>query len=314
MRVIKIGTRQSPLAIAQATLVRDALALAGETAELVPISTRGDEVLDRALGEVGGQGLFTTEIEHALIAGTIDCAVHSLKDLPGDLAEGLTVGAYSTREDPRDVLIANPARPLAALDPNPVIGTSSPRRQAFLHMMRPDARVTAVRGNLATRLDKLEREGWQGLILAAAGVIRVGWRDRVSEYLDPWMMVPAPGQGTLAVEIREGDARMQRALLSIHDVRSATVARAERAVLATLGGGCQIPLGAYAEWTGGGDLRLVAKIATPDGEEALVETLSGPSRDPEGLGRSVAERLLERGARALIAGARNGAGSHERMR
>lgn len=291
MRVIRIGSRGSALALAQAEWVRAQL---GAEATIIPYETHGDRVLDRALSDLGAVGVFTTELEQALLRGEIDCAVHSLKDLPTTLAAGLKIGALSPREDPRDVLVGEaggpPLRDLAA---GSRIGTSSLRRRAFLARMRPDVEVVEVRGNLATRVAAMRARGWAGLVLAAAGVHRLGWRELICEYLDPAEMVPAPGQGILAVEIRDGDAAMADRLQRIHDPVTAELATAERSVLMALGGGCQLPLGAFAECLPAGRVVLTACLAASDGtiRRARIE---GFRSEAAAIGRQAAAQIRAR--------------------
>lgn len=296
MASLRIGTRSSPLAMVQAMEVQRALESRGHQTELVPFQTRGDQILDRALDQVGGSGIFTTELESALLAGDVDLAVHSLKDLPTELPAGLVVGAYSASEDPRDVLIA--ARPIPGFDqipPGARIGTSSVRRRAFLRDLREDLDVVAVRGNLTSRFRKMEEQAWYGLILAAAGVHRLGWKDRIGLYLDPKVFVPAPGQGIVAVEVRLDDHGVLKWVEeAVGDAQSAVRARAERSVLHALGGGCQMPLGCYATWISRTEVSLMAKWVDGQGH-VTVAGISGSSQDPEGLGRRLAERLSQAG-------------------
>lgn len=281
------------MALAQAEWVR--ARVAGE-AEIVPYETHGDRVLDRALGELGEIGVFTTELEQALLQGEIDCAVHSLKDLPTTLGDGLGIGAISAREDPRDVLVGDPGGPtLVELAAGSRIGTSSLRRRAFLATIRPDLEIVPVRGNLATRVAKMRSEGWAGLLLAAAGVHRLGWRGLIREYLDPARMVPAPGQGVLAVETRKGDREVLERIRPIHDAVVADLVSAERSVLVGLGGGCQLPLGALAEARPGGRLVLTARLAVPEG--AVFEArIAGLLAEAEEIGHRAAAMLMAREA------------------
>ena len=297
----RIGTRSSALAMAQANLVRDLLRQVGTASEVVPFQTQGDRILDRALDEIPGKGLFTTELEQALSVGEVDCAVHSLKDLPVELTPGLTVGAYLPREDARDALVSpHPVQSLDDLPEGSVLGTSSVRRRAVVRGLRPDLRIVPVRGNLATRIAKMEREGWDGLILAAAGLMRLGWHHRISALLDPSVVVPAPGQGVVAVEIRADDAAVRNIVTRIHDSSTAALAAAERALLAELGGGCQIPLGAYAVWVDARQFRLTAKITATDGQRSTLAAAVGT--DPVATAEMVAQRLLASGGQALLDG------------
>lgn len=296
--MIKIGTRSSQLALAQATEVQSLLASHGVEGELVHFETKGDKILDRALDKIGGKGLFTTELENALLEGRIDIAVHSLKDLPTDLGADLQIGAYVLPEDHRDVLLAAAGTTWQTLPQGARIGTSSLRRQAFLKLLRPDVEIIPVRGNLQTRVRKWHDNGWDGLILAAAGVIRLGWAHLIAQYLEPYDMVPAPGQGILAIELR-ADSDLLPVMAELDDPVAATRAVAERSVLAILEGGCQIPMGAYAD-VSGARVTLLAKVAAPLGGRAIIEQVSGDTSDVQALGEQVGRGLIERGARALI--------------
>ncbi|MCL8207130.1 MAG: hydroxymethylbilane synthase [Actinomycetia bacterium] len=267
-RRVRIGTRRSRLALAQAEQVAAVLEAHGVPTELVPLVTAGDRILDRALDAVGSKGLFTTELEAALQEGRIDLAVHSLKDLPTTLAPGLTVGAVTAREDPRDVVLARDGRPLEALAAAARVGTSSVRRTALVAALWPERTVVPVRGNLETRWRKLERGEVDALVLAAAGVHRLGWRDRVAEYLDPDRFVPAPGQGALAVEVRRDDPRAAAWAALVHDPVAAAATEAERALLDVLGGNCQAPVGIYAR-----------RLSPPAGQESWVITMWLGERD-----------------------------------
>jgi hydroxymethylbilane synthase len=298
--MIRIGTRSSALAVAQAEAVRQALLSHGLEAELVTFATKGDQILDRALDKIGDKGLFTTELETALLKHDIDIAVHSLKDLPTQLAVGLTVAAYTLPEDARDVLIAEAGTMLANLPAGAVVGTSSLRRAAFLREQRPDIQVVPVRGNLQTRIDKWRNQGWAGLILAAAGVHRLQWHSLIAEYLDPEIIVPAPGQGVLAVEMAQDHPELTTILNLLNDPEIVPRAVAERQVLATLAGGCQIPLGSYATLFHG-KIFLTAKVASRDGQ--IIMTASGEDAVANAvtLGHQVGEELLRKGAHELIA-------------
>lgn len=295
---IKIGTRSSQLAVAQTRAVADLIEGEGHTVELIRMDTKGDRVLDRALHQVGGKGLFTEELEQALLSDIVDLAVHSLKDLPTQLKDRLRIGAYVLPEDRRDVLMAG--EPLSRWRPGMVVGTSSLRRTAFLRHICPELTIAPIRGNLGTRAAKWHQGQVDGLVLAAAGVIRMGWRDQITEYLDPAMMVPSPGQGILAVEVAAHRRELSGLLQTINDSRSETVAAMERAVLDELGGGCQVPLGAYAEWVAPGRLRLIAQVASIDGILVLRETAEASPGEAEVVGRMVGRTLRERGAMQLI--------------
>ncbi|PYT30825.1 MAG: hydroxymethylbilane synthase, partial [Acidobacteria bacterium] len=258
--MLVIGSRGSQLALWQAKWIGARLAEGGQETRIEIIRTTGDKITDVPLAKVGTKGLFTKEIEEALLDGRIDLAVHSLKDLPTEVPAGLCIAAIPPREDARDALVG--AR-LSELPAGAKVGTSSLRRAAQLRVVRPDLLIESVRGNLDTRVRKLDEGQYRAIVLAAAGVTRLGWADRIAEILKPEVMCPAVGQGALAIETRtEGDARKICAALD-HGVTRAAVT-AERAVLASLGGGCQVPIGAHAEVSGGG-LRLMAVVIAPDG-------------------------------------------------
>ncbi len=284
--------------MAQTRAVADLIEAEGHTVELVRMDTKGDRVLDRALHQVGGKGLFTEELEQALLTDAVDLAVHSLKDLPTQLDDRLRIGAYVLPADPRDVLLAG--EPLSRWRPGMVIGTSSLRRTAFLRHMWPELSIAPIRGNLGTRTAKWHQGQVDGLVLAAAGVIRMGWKDQITEYLDPEVMVPSPGQGILAVEVATHRRELAGLLEKINDSRSETVAVMERAVLDELGGGCQVPLGAYAKWTGPEQLSVTAQVASIDGALVIRETAEASPSDAAAVGRMVGQTLRERGAMQLI--------------
>jgi hydroxymethylbilane synthase len=296
-RVLKIGTRGSPLALIQAELTRAALLaahpslVAGEV-EIVPIKTTGDNVQDRTLAAIGGKGLFTKEIEEALRDGRIDLAVHSMKDMPTVLPEGLEIGAMLEREDARDALISPVADSIAALPQGAVVGTASLRRQAQVLLLRPDLDIRPLRGNVGTRLDKLARGEAAATLLALAGLKRLGKATAATAVLGIDEMLPAVAQGAIGIERRIDDARMS-ALLSAIDHAPTTIAvAAERAMLAVLDGSCRTPIAGHATISGT-TLRLRGLIALPDGTESHVAEDSG-NATPEGaveLGRAVGERL-----------------------
>jgi hydroxymethylbilane synthase len=318
---IRIGTRGSRLALAQTEIVRRALGArhGGAAFELVRISTKGDKILDVALAKIGGKGLFTKEIEDRLLAGEIDMAVHSLKDLPTDLPEGLSVGAVLERDEPRDALVSREGFPFRRLPERAVVGTSSLRRKAQLLIRRPDLRVVDLRGNVETRLRKLRSEGLDAIVLACAGLRRLGLEDEVTELLDPEIMLPPAGQGAIAVEIREGNDRVARLLDSV-DHRSTRVAvEAERSLLHSLGGGCQVPIGTLAHAVGQDArasmrLRLMGLVATPDGTKWVRDALEGPAEEAQALGRRLAERLVRAGAEEILQGVLGGGREDEAIK
>ncbi|OLZ09843.1 hydroxymethylbilane synthase [Sulfobacillus thermosulfidooxidans] len=298
--MLKIGTRSSQLAQAQAQAVSNLLTNAGIDNELVLFETKGDKILDRALDAIGDKGLFTTELEKALLDGLIDVAVHSLKDLPTALSSHLMIGAYVLPEDPRDVLIAKPGVSWNSLPQGARIGTSSLRRTAFLKALRPDLDIVPVRGNLQTRVRKWKEKGWDGLVLAAAGVHRLHWQELISSYLDPWICVPSPGQGVLAVQVRDDNKDLRAILARFNDSQAEITSKASRAVLAELGGGCQIPFGAYATWTDEKTITIRGKVADLTGRRVIVRDVAGPGAHAEELGKRLAQELISAGALQLL--------------
>ncbi len=296
MSKLVIGSRGSPLALWQARWVQSQLAGLGHEADIRIIKTTGDRITDVPLARVGGKGLFTKEIEEALLAGQVDLAVHSLKDLPTELPAGLAIAAIPEREDPRDAIVG---RKLSALAPGAKVGTSSLRRSAQLKRMRPDLAVESVRGNVDTRLRKLDEGQYEAILLASAGLRRLGWADRIAQVMEPDEMCPAVGQGALGIETREeGDARAICAGLDHAATRAA--ATAERAVLAALGGGCQVPIGAHARVVDA-RIHLLALVISVDGAELVRDTAEGPAGKAQQIGRALGERLLSAGAARLLA-------------
>jgi hydroxymethylbilane synthase len=286
----------------------------GLAIDLQVIKTTGDKVLDSPLSKIGDKGLFTREIEQALLRGEIDLAVHSLKDLPTELPAGLALGAVTEREDVRDVFLPHPRarhRALAGLPPGSVIATGSLRRRAQLLAMGRGFLVVDIRGNLNTRMRRLEESDWAGMILARAGVVRLGWEGKIGETIDPGVMLPAVGQGALGIEIRHDDARTRGLIAVLEHVPTRQAATAERALLHRLEGGCQVPLGTMArlEGTDGGKSRLVLDgiVATLDGDRVVRGTASGAPEDAERIGISLAEQLLSGGADEILRQIRAGA-------
>lgn len=301
-QVLRVGTRGSALALVQARSVIAALQAAYQELRLeeVVISTRGDRLTDRPFAAVGNRGIFARDIEAALLAGQIDLAVHSLKDLESDMPPGLTFGAIPTRADPRDALVAALGTTLATLPPACRIATSSVRRAALLRHLRPDVRIEAIRGNVPTRLNAARERGLDGLILACAGLDRLGRSDVIAERLDPALFVPEAGQGAIAVQIRAEDTALRASLATLHDPDTAVCCRAERACARHLEGNCQTPIAAYATRQAGA-LRLAALVCSPDGRRVLREEGVGSADAPERLGRTVATQLLAGGAAELLA-------------
>jgi hydroxymethylbilane synthase len=295
-RPFRIGTRGSPMALYQAELVRDRLraahpALAEEGAlELVPIRTTGDRVQTRLLAEIGGKGLFTKEIEEALLDGRIDLAVHSLKDMETVLPPGLAIGCVLPRDDPRDALVARGGARLDALPQGTRIGTASLRRRAQLLRRRPDFAIMPMRGNVNTRLDKLDRSEVDALVLALCGLERLGKADIVSEILSAETMLPAVGQGALAVECRGADDAVHALLAPLHDVATAACVTAERAMLAALDGSCRTPIAGLAT-IDGDSLTLDALLLSHDGTAERRGLQSGAAADAQAIGTALGERL-----------------------
>ncbi|MBF8378763.1 hydroxymethylbilane synthase [Alicyclobacillus mali] len=299
MRTLRVATRRSALALTQTNHVVELLkrVARGVEFELVPIRTRGDEIVDRALSEVGGKGLFVADIEQAIATGQADLAVHSLKDVPFELREGLTIGAVPRREDPRDALVSRAGQMLVELPPGARIGTSSLRRQAAIRRLRPDLRVDTLRGNIDTRLRRLAEGQFDAIVLAVSGLHRLGLDDKITEYLPVHQFVPAVGQGALAVECRADDDEVMRYLAAISDPDTTRAVEAERAFLSRVEGSCQVPIGAYAERVGH-QLRLTAFVADPSGTQHIQVEQTGDH--PRALGVAVADEVLRQGADAWL--------------
>lgn len=300
---IRIATRKSELALWQAGFVADRLRElpAVSAVTLVPLSTKGDEILDRSLQKIGGKGLFIKELEISMQAGEADIAVHSMKDVPADMPAGFCIAAVLERANPADALVSADGTGLAELPGGARIGSSSLRRQAQLLAMRPDITVTPLRGNVSTRLKKLDRGDFQAIVLACAGLERLGLAARISEAFDPQRMLPAAGQGVIGIECLESRNELRRVLAALEHVDTRMTIAAERAVSLTLGADCQSPVASYATLAGG-TLGIDALVASPDGTTIIREQASGPADSDGTIGRQVAARLLERGAGALLAG------------
>jgi hydroxymethylbilane synthase len=297
MARLRIGSRGSQLALWQANHIAELLQQQGHEIEIEIIHTTGDKITDVALAKVGTKGMFTKEIEEALAAGTVDLAVHSLKDLPTELTAGFEIAAIPEREDPRDVLCSCKCENIADLPQGARIGTSSLRRQAQLKARRPDLDVHPLRGNVDTRLRKLEAGEYDAIILAGAGLRRLGKTDLIKQVISTDLMCPAAGQGALAIEIRAGDTERKSCLAFLDNASARVTTTCERALLSKLGGGCQVPIGAFAENVGG-RLRLEAVVADPDGRQLLRESREGDN--PVQLGRIVGEKLLRRGGNEIL--------------
>lgn len=303
--VLRVGTRGSKLALAQARMTVALLAARWPAlpVEVVEITTTGDVRTDVPLAAIGGRGVFAAEIERALAEGAIDVAVHSAKDLPSTLAPAFALGAFLEREDPRDVLCTRGPR-LAELPAGAVVGTSSPRRACQLRALRPDLRVSDIRGNVDTRLRKLDAGDFDGILLAAAGLHRLGLGARITEYLDPAAMLPQVSQGAVALEVRADDARALALVAPLDHAPTRTAAEAERAFLARLGAGCTAPAGAHARLSAdGGGLRVEGMVGAIDGSRVERAWRHGAAGDGPALGAAVAEALMAGGAADLLAAA-----------
>ncbi len=296
-----IATRESVLALWQAKYVARALEAAhpGLSVELLPVSTRGDEILDRPLVEIGGKGLFIKELEVILLAGKADIAVHSLKDMTAACPDGLTIAAVTAREDPRDAFVSHRYKSLDELPPHATVGTSSLRRQAQLLHRRPDLEIRSLRGNVQTRLRHLDEGEFDAVILAAAGLKRLGLEARISSYLSPEESIPAAGQGVMAVEARFDDEETLALISFLHDEKVARCIAAERAFLAEVGGDCKVPAGIFAVPNETG-LRAQAFIASTDGKKLYRAVRENGTEESEALGRALAKDLLDAGGREVL--------------
>ncbi|CAJ0695347.1 MULTISPECIES: hydroxymethylbilane synthase [Ralstonia] len=301
-----IASRESRLALWQAEHVRAALQKYYPACDvsILGMTTRGDQILDRSLAKVGGKGLFVKELEVALAEGRADLAVHSLKDVPMELPEGFALSAVLEREDPRDAFVSNDYADLASLPAGAVVGTSSLRREASLRARFPHLVIQPLRGNLDTRLGKLDRGDYAAIILAAAGLKRLGLADRIRSTIAPEESLPAAGQGALGIEIRADRADVRACLAPLHDDPTALAVTAERAVSRILGGSCQVPLASFAQWSDTGTLRLRAFVASQDGTRKLAadgEATPSTQAEADALGVRVAQQMLAGGARDILA-------------
>lgn len=296
-----VGTRGSRLALWQAEWIQAKLkALApGLSVTLKRIQTSGDKILDVPLAKVGGKGLFVKEIEEALLRGDIDLAVHSMKDVPSVLPDGLDIVCVPEREDPRDVLLSHDGQPLSRLKREAKIGTSSLRRQAQLYQYCEDFHIHVLRGNLDTRLRKLHAGEYDAIVLAAAGLHRMGWAQEVTEYLSPDDFIPAIGQGALGLEGRQDDVFVQNMLEALNHPPTRLAVKAERALLARLEGGCQVPIGGHAVLKGN-QLSLDGMVASVDGKQSVRRNIQGPVEEAERLGRDLGEWLLRSGGKQIL--------------
>jgi hydroxymethylbilane synthase len=297
MTLLRLGTRKSKLALWQANFVKEKLEALGCKVELVPITTTGDKILDAPLAKIGGKGLFVKEIENALLAGEIDLAVHSLKDVPMIIPEGLTLSAITEREEPYDVLISRNGKRLEELPSGAVVGTSSLRRQVQIKRKRRDLRVEILRGNVDTRLRKLKEELYDAIVLAYAGVKRMGFSGEISQVLEDF--IPAVGQGSLAIETRVEDERVINFVKVLNHEESWLRAVCERAFLRELQGGCQVPIGAYA-WIEGDRIKIKGFISDLEGERFLEGYEEGSLQEAEEVGKRLAQRLLREGGEEIL--------------
>ncbi len=297
MARLRIGSRGSQLALWQANHISALLRERGHEIEIEIIKTTGDKITDVALAMVGTKGMFTKEIEEALADGRVDLAVHSLKDLPTELPSGFEIAAITTRQNPRDVFLSVKYESVEKLPQGARVGTSSLRRQAQLKARRPDLDIFPLRGNVDTRVRKLEEGHYDAIILAAAGLFRLGKTEFVKQVIDEELMCPAAGQGALGIEIREGDTKMRELLSFLDDSAARATTTCERALLNKLGGGCQVPIGAFAESVDG-VLRLTGICARPDGTELIREVQTGT--DPVELGERTGETILRRGGDQIL--------------
>jgi hydroxymethylbilane synthase len=298
---LRIATRKSPLALWQAEHVRTRLQEAHPelAVELVTMSTQGDRILDSPLAKIGGKGLFVKELEQGMLEGSADIAVHSMKDVPAELPEGLEIGAILEREDPQDAFVSNNYANVDELPQGARVGTSSLRRQCQLRARRPDLEILDLRGNVGTRLGKLDAGDYDAIVLACAGLKRLGLGDRITAALPPETMLPAIAQGVIGIECRSGDVWVAGLIDVLNDPQTATRTQAERAMNARLAGGCQAPVAGFSELVDG-VLELRGLVGRPDGSDIIHGAISGPAADAAALGRELAEDLLGRGADVIL--------------
>ena len=300
-KTLKIATRQSPLALWQANYVKDRLQqlYPDLTIELVPMVTKGDVILDSPLAKIGGKGLFVKELENALLNKEADIAVHSMKDVPMQFPEGLGLAVICQREDPRDAFVSHSYRTFAELPQGAVVGTSSLRRQCQLKALRPDLNIRSLRGNVGTRLSKLDNGDYDAIILASAGLIRLGLADRIASFIDVKQSLPAAGQGAVGIECRTDDAQVQALLAPLADAETTYCVLAERAMNNHLQGGCQVPIGGYAVLQQG-QLYLRALVGDIDGSRIIRAEGKSAVENAEVLGVQIAEQLLAQGADKIL--------------
>jgi len=299
--LLRIATRKSPLALWQAEHVRARLLElhAGLQVELLTMSTKGDRILDSPLAKIGGKGLFVKELEQGMLEGRADIAVHSMKDVPAELPEGLCIAAILEREDPHDAFVSGQYTSIDALPEGARVGTSSLRRQCQLRAHRPDLEILDLRGNVGTRLAKLDAGDYDAIILACAGLKRLGLEARITAALTPELMLPAIAQGVIGIECRSDDGRVKALIEPLHHVVSGQRTQAERAMNATLAGGCQAPVAGYSV-IGSAGIEMRGLVGRPDGTEIIRGDISGPAHDAEALGKQLANELLSRGAGQIL--------------
>lgn len=302
MKKLIIGSRGSRLALWQAEHVRSLIAALPDAppVEIEIISTRGDRIQDVPLSSVSGQAFFTREIENALLEARIDLAVHSMKDLETTMPDGLRLAAVPKREDPRDAFLSNKGIPIENLSPGARIGTSSLRRRAQISRLFPHLRLQELRGNVPTRIRKLQEGKFEGIILATAGITRLGMGELITQHLDPEEFIPAPAQGALALQIRSDDRETARWIVNLDDAQTRQAVEAERALLARAEGGCQLPLGAFARIDDHRVMRLTAVILSPDGAAAVRDEITGPADRARELGTQLADRMLSQGGAEIL--------------
>ncbi|MGR9045301.1 MAG: hydroxymethylbilane synthase [Gammaproteobacteria bacterium] len=300
-KIIRIATRKSPLALWQAEHVAERLkaAFPGLRTELVKMTTKGDKILDAPLAKVGGKGLFVKELEQGMLDGVADIAVHSMKDVPVEFPDGLHLSVILTREDPTDAFVSSRYASLHDLPAHAKIGTSSLRRQCQIKEKFPEAEIVALRGNVNSRLSKLDAGDFDAIILASAGLIRLGLAHRISERLEPSQSLPAIGQGAIGIECRTDDHDLNQLLAALHDRETSICVTAERAMNARLNGGCQVPIAGFAVLNGG-QLHMRGLVGSPDGRVLYRAEQTGRAEEAETIGRSVAETLLARGADKIL--------------
>lgn len=300
-QILRIATRKSPLALWQAEHIKQRLEAADPdlSVELLPLTTEGDRLLGMPLAKVGGKGLFVKELEQALLDGRADLAVHSMKDVPVAFPEGLTLAAICEREDPRDAFVSNQYADFDVLPAGAVIGTASLRRQCLVKALRPDLQVVTLRGNVNTRLRRLDEGEFAAILLAAAGITRLGLQERVRHYLPPEQFTPAVGQGALGIECREHDQALRQRLQFLNEPSTWTCVMAERAMNRELQGGCQVPIGCYGTLANQ-QLHLQAMVGQPDGGLILRDTIIGDAAQPDALGQALAHKLLAQGAGDIL--------------